>query len=228
MPDINADFTQRILLHTEDMPWIPSPIKGVDRRMLDRLGDETARATSIVRYAPNSHFSPHTHHGGEEFLVLDGVFEDEHGSYPSGTYVRNPPTSKHTPGSAPGCTIFVKLWQFDLNDRHQVRKNINQPNMILSSQKNTHFLSLYQDQFESVRIERLQAGDEFSLNCTGGAELLVLRGNLTEAGDRLNRHSWCRLPDDYHYVGRAGDGGCMLWIKSGHLRYARRPDIRSN
>ena len=62
--EINADFSKRAAVHAARLPWIPSPIKGVDRRMLDRIGDEVARATSIVRYAPHSHFSPHTHGGG--------------------------------------------------------------------------------------------------------------------------------------------------------------------
>ena len=81
--------------------------------MLDRIGAEVARATSIVRYAPASRFPAHVHGGGEEFLVLDGVFQDEHGDFPAGAYIRNPPQSRHTPRSAPGCIIFVKLWQFD-------------------------------------------------------------------------------------------------------------------
>jgi anti-sigma factor ChrR (cupin superfamily) len=79
------------------------------------------RATSIVRYAPHSHFSPHAHSGGEEFLVLDGVFQDDHGDSPTGSYIRNPPTSHHTPRSVSRCVIFVKLWQFDPDDRTQVR-----------------------------------------------------------------------------------------------------------
>jgi anti-sigma factor ChrR (cupin superfamily) len=118
---LNADFTQRAAMHGTRLPWTPSPIAGVDRRMLERIGGEVARATSIVRYAPNSHFSAHTHEGGEEFLVLEGVFSDEHGDFPAGSYVRNPPTSRHAPGSEPGCIIFVKLWQFDLDDRAHVR-----------------------------------------------------------------------------------------------------------
>ena len=118
---LNADFTRRAVVHAGTLDWVVSPMAGVHRRMLDRIGDEVARATSIVRYAQDSHFSPHVHDGGEEFLVLDGVFQDEHGDYPAGSYVRNPPTSRHTPGSAAGCTIFVKLWQFDLADRTQVR-----------------------------------------------------------------------------------------------------------
>src|SRR5262245_3272776 len=106
--ELNADFSQRVAIHAARLAWVPSPMAGVERRMLDRIGEEVARATSIVRYAPHSHFSPHTHGGGEEFLVLDGIFQDEHGDYPAGSYVRNPPTTRHTPGSEPGCVIFVK------------------------------------------------------------------------------------------------------------------------
>ena len=94
--------------------------------MLDRIGDEVARATSIVRYAPRSRFSAHTHGGGEEFLVLEGVFQDDHADYPAGYYVRNPPTSSHRPGSEAGCVIFVKLWQFAPDDRTQVRIDTRQ------------------------------------------------------------------------------------------------------
>src|SRR6056297_2598515 len=68
---------------------------GVRRRMLDRIGNEVARATTIVRFDPGSAFSAHTHDGGEEYLVLDGTFQDEDGDFPAGSYVRNPPTSSH-------------------------------------------------------------------------------------------------------------------------------------
>ena len=107
--ELNADFSKRAVVHAARVSWVPSPIAGVERRMLDRIGEEVSRATSIVRYAPNSHFSAHTHGGGEEFFVLDGVFSDEHGDFPAGSYIRNPPGSRHTPGSEKGCTIFVKL-----------------------------------------------------------------------------------------------------------------------
>ena len=107
--ELNADFTRNVIVRPADNDWVASPMPGVDRMMLDRIGDEVARATSIVRYAAGSRFSPHTHGGGEEFIVLDGVFEDEHGAFPEGAYIRNPPTSSHTPGSEPGCVIFVEL-----------------------------------------------------------------------------------------------------------------------
>ena len=76
--------------------------RACERRMLERDGEEVARATSVVRYAPNSSFDPHTHGGGEEFFVLDGVFSDEHGDFGPGTYVRNPPGSRHTPRQRQG------------------------------------------------------------------------------------------------------------------------------
>src|SRR5690242_18497475 len=123
--EINAYFSRRVAVHAALLPWVPSPMAGVERRMLDRIGDEVARATSIVRYAAGSRFSPHTHGGGEELLVLDGVFEDEHGAFAAGSYVRNPPTSRHTPGSSAGCILFVKLWQFDRADRKELRLNTN-------------------------------------------------------------------------------------------------------
>ena len=88
---INDDLTSPILLDASSMAWSSGPAAGVDRRMLYREGGEVARATSIVRYAPGSAFPPHVHNGGEEILVLDGTFQDEHGDYPVGSYFRNPP-----------------------------------------------------------------------------------------------------------------------------------------
>lgn len=117
---INADFEQRVVIQPTDYHWIESPMPGVERMMLDRVGDEVARATSVVRYAPHSEFSSHTHNGGEEFLVLEGVFSDEHQSYSKGSYVRNPIGTSHTPKiGKEGATIFVKLHQFDRDDKEQ-------------------------------------------------------------------------------------------------------------
>ncbi len=95
--DVNADFSKRILLHSDEIEWTESPMAGVDRRRLDRIDNDVDRVTTIVRYAPNSSFSPHVHTGGEEFIVLEGIFEDDYGNWPTGSYIRNPPTSKHKP-----------------------------------------------------------------------------------------------------------------------------------
>ena len=99
--NVNADLSQRAVVDSEQLPWVDSPLKGVQRRMLERDGDEVARATSIVRYAPESAFSAHSHGAGEEFLVLEGVFSDEHGDFGPGMYVRNPPGRGTRRGAAP-------------------------------------------------------------------------------------------------------------------------------
>ncbi|MGJ8621960.1 MAG: cupin domain-containing protein [Yoonia sp.] len=214
--ELNADFTQRALIHSHDMPWVASPMPGVDRRMLDRIGDEVARATSIVRYAPGSHFSAHTHNGGEEFIVLDGVFQDEHGDYPAGTYVRNPPKTSHTPGAEQGCTIFVKLWQFDADDRNQFRKEMD---------NGTPVHVLHEDAREVVRFVNLSAGQSFTETPKGGAELLILSGDATEAGDTLVTGSWLRLPEGAKLDLTAGADGAKFWIKTGHLPFAAAPSV---
>jgi hypothetical protein len=107
--NINSDYSKRVVINHHDLPWVPSPETGVERRMLERQGDELARATSIVRYQPGSQFQNHAHEFGEEILVLDGLLSDEFGDYPAGTFIMNPPGSSHTPFSKNGCTLFVKL-----------------------------------------------------------------------------------------------------------------------
>ncbi|MEL7430612.1 MAG: cupin domain-containing protein [Pseudomonadota bacterium] len=216
---LNSDFTQRALVHAGKQEWVPSPMKGVDRRMLDRIGDEVARATSIVRYAPGSHFSAHTHTGGEEFLVLEGVFQDEHGDFPAGTYVRNPPTSSHTPGSEPGCTIFVKLWQFDPDDRHQMSMDTRtQTWSVDPTRSGVQIMELHRDKHESVVLERWAPGQAVTLDSPDGLEVLVLEGSFEEGGEVLEYQSWLRLPKAVSTPAIAGENGCKLWIKRDHLR----------
>lgn len=220
--ELNADFSQRVLVHSADMPWQTSPSAGVERRMLDRIGGEVARATTIVRFAPGHSFSPHTHGGGEEFIVLEGVFQDEHGDYPAGTYVRNPPTTRHTPGSAQGCTIFVKLWQFDPQDRNQFRKDMTEG--LVPVAEGVKRAVLHEDAREVVTFHELSPGARLAVDAPGGIELLVLGGTLTEGGDRLGQGAWLRLPDGRALAAVAGDTGATVWMKTGHLRFVAAPD----
>jgi anti-sigma factor ChrR (cupin superfamily) len=220
--ELNADFSQRVVVHAARVPWVPSPIAGVERRMLDRVGDEVARATSIVRYAPDSRFSAHTHGGGEEFLVLDGVFQDEHGDFPAGSYIRNPPTSRHTPGSKPGCTIFVKLWQFDADDRTHVRIDTGKmPFLPVPARPGVEVMPLFRDTREDVRLERWAPGADVTLDARGGLELLVLDGAFRAADESFELQSWLRLPVGATLDARAGASGARIWIKSGHLAQAQ-------
>ncbi len=215
---INAEFDRRIVVHSADLDWLESPMAGVERRTLDRVGGEVARATSIVRYAPGSHFSPHVHTGGEEFVVLEGVFQDEHGDFPAGSYIRNPPQSSHTPGSEPGCVIFVKLWQFNPEDRTHVRlRTDHMPAVPHRGLPGVSVIPLYQDPLETVSIQDWEPGAELDLDVPGGAELLVLNGSLTEQGDPLGQFSWLRVPTGGRIQAKAGGEGARVWLKTGHL-----------
>ncbi|WP_108813727.1 cupin domain-containing protein [Loktanella sp. Alg231-35] len=221
--ELNADFTQRALVHSESLDWIASPMPGVDRRMLDRIGDEVARATSIVRYASGSTFSAHTHTGGEEFIVLEGVFQDEHGDYPAGTYVRNPPTTSHTPGAAEGCTIFVKLWQFDPDDRTQFRMVMDDGLTPIADGISAK--TLHKDTKEQVRFVSLAPRVTLNETPQGGVELLMIAGSGVEGGDTLTKGSWLRLPEGAPLNLTADDDGARVWIKTGHLPFAQAPAI---
>lgn len=222
---INADFAQRVVVHGKEMAWKDSPIAGVGRKMLDRIGDEVARATTLVRYDPGSWFSAHVHSGGEEFIVVEGVFEDEHGIYPAGSYIRNPPLTQHTPGSVKGCTIFVKLWQFDPDDRNPVRLNINSMKAKpVFERPGVSVIPLYQDTHEEVRVEVWQPGAKVNITATWGTELFVLEGSFEESGDHLQSQSWLRAPIDSKIVATAGSFGTRVWIKTGHLRFVNAPN----
>ena len=216
--ELNADFSRRVAVHAARLPWVASPMAGVERRMLDRIGDEVARATSIVRYAPGSHFSPHTHGGGEEFFVLEGIFQDEHGEFPAGAYVRNPPTTRHTPGSEPGCVLFVKLWQFDLSDRTQIGiDTCGMPYRPATGRPGVELIPLFCDSREEVRLERWAPAASITMELPGGAEVLALDGNFREGGERFEAQSWLRLPAGGTLYAKAGPEGCKVWVKTGHL-----------
>ncbi len=207
---INADFSKRAVVRFKDTAWVPSPAAGVERKMLDRIGEEVARATTIVRFAPGSQFDAHTHGGGEEYLVLEGVFQDETGDFPVGSYVRNPPTSRHTPAAADGAVILVKLHQFDPDDRTEVH--------VATADATERQLPLFRDQQEDVRIEFWEADTEVELDASGGLEVFVLDGSYTYENETLEEWDWLRLPPGAEFQARTGANGARVWIKSGHLR----------
>ena len=217
---INDDFTQRVVIETGTRPWVPSPLAGVERRMLDRLGAESGRATSIVRYAPESHFNAHVHDGGEEFLVLEGVFSDEHGDFGPGSYLRNPPGSSHRPFSKEGCTIFVKLWQMEPEEKNHVKIDTTaatwQPGLV----EGLEVMPLFNDGQENVALVRWQPGTSFPAHVhTDGEEILVLDGVFADESGRYPKGTWMRNPPGSQHS-PFSEEGCTLYVKTGHLSKA--------
>ncbi len=209
---LNTDLSRRTVVHAGRLDWVRTPAAGVERRMLFRIGQEQARATSIVRYAPASRFARHTHPGGEEFLVLEGVFEDDAGAYPAGSYVRNPPGSAHAPASTGGCVIFVKLWQFRQDDL--------QPLVWRAGAAQATPAVLFDDSDERVWIGEWAAGAPIDLPNARGLELLVLSGGFTQQGERFSRWSWLRLPAGSDLKACAAGSGARIWLKSAPLLHA--------
>jgi len=212
---INADFSLPALVVPAADAWIESPETGVDRLMLDRIGGEVARATSLVRYAAGSSFPEHRHPLGEEFLVLDGVFSDEHADYPAGTYVRNPPGTSHAPSSRDGCRIFVKLRQFDPDDLEPVVVDTSASEGWSGSVPAR--LHLHRHGSEHVEMLRLSRGEVFEFTAPdGGAEILIVKGTLEVDGESLPSESWLRMPAGATRLLAAGKNA-VLWTKTGHL-----------
>jgi anti-sigma factor ChrR (cupin superfamily) len=214
---VHADFDRRIVLRPEDRRWVPSPMPGVERQLLDRLGDEVARATSVVRYAPGSRFSPHTHGGGEELLVLEGTFSDESGDFGPGSYVRNPIGSTHAPHSERGCRLLVKLHQFDPEDRRRVVVHTRNEAFAPGLVPGLTVLPLHQHGTESVALVRWAPGTRFQPHRHwGGEEILVLEGVFEDEHGAYPAGTWLRSPHGSTHA-PFSEKGCLIYVKTGHL-----------
>lgn len=214
---IHADLTERAEVDSATLEWVPSPMAGVERRMLERDGDEVARATSLVRYAPGSAFSAHEHDLGEEFLVLDGVFSDETGDFPKGMYVRNPPGSRHIPSSEPGAVILVKLRQMRPEDDAYVRVNTLDPTGWQEGRPGEHILPLFIRPDEEVVMLDWERGAQLDeQDFPGGVEYFVIEGSFEDQSGHYDQGTWLRLPAGSRQTIRTSHGA-RVWRKSGHL-----------
>lgn len=221
---LHADLDQRAVLDTLALPWTPSPMAGVERRMLDRRGGELARATSIVRYAPGSRFERHSHGGGEEILVLEGTFSDEAGDYPAGTYLRNPAGSSHAPFSEAGCTLLVKLRQMHPDDQQRLvvdtRQGCWHPGLVTGLE----VLPLHGFGSEHVALVRWAPGTRFHPHRhPGGEEILVLEGVFEDEQGHYPAGHWLRNPPGSMHRPWS-EQSCTIWVKTGHLPASLAPD----
>ena len=186
---------------------------------LDRVGDEVARATSVVRYAPHSEFSSHTHNGGEEFLVLEGVFSDEHQSYSKGSYVRNPIGTSHTPKiGKEGATIFVKLHQFDRDDKEQKMIDTQNSPWQQGLVDGLTVMPLHEFKGEHAALVQWAPHTQFQVHKHwGGEEIFVLEGTFYDEYGRYPKGSWLRSPHMSQHTPFTKEDGALIYVKVGHL-----------
>ncbi|MGH8672451.1 MAG: cupin domain-containing protein [Burkholderiales bacterium] len=213
--NINSDLTQRVVIDTTQAEWLVSPSPGVLRKPLDRKGRESGRATSLVCYEPGAGYSPHSHDGGEEILVLEGVFSDECGDYPAGTYLLSPPGSTHAPFSRQGCLLFVKLHQYLGVGRRQIVLDTTQLEWLPGLVPGLSVKPLYNQSGypESVALVRWEPGTQFDAHIhPGGEEILVLDGVFEDEFGTYPSGSWLRNParSIHRPFSRAG---CTIYVK---------------
>lgn len=213
---LNMDFSQKVVVRSAEEAWQPSPAAGVERKLLEREEAERGRATSIVRYAAGAAFNTHEHPLGEEILVLEGVFSDENGDYPAGTYIRNPPSSKHAPFSREGCTLFVKLHQFATDDLATVRVNTKQTAW-LPGQGGLQVMPLHSFETEHCALVKWPAGEVFKPHRHfGGEEILVLSGEFIDEHGRYPAGTWLRSPHLSQHTPFVEEE-TIIYVKTGHL-----------
>jgi len=219
---INGDLSVRVAVDTAAMPWTPSPSRTVWRKRVHLVGPaEAGQVTSVVRYEPGSKFHAHDHPDGEEILVLEGVFSDEHGDWPAGTYLLNPEGFRHAPFSREGCVLFVKLRQYPGRTRTHVAAVTQRVPWRTSDSAGVEVQPLYsQREFaDSMRLERWGADASLGQRSyPGGAELFVLRGSFEDEQGRFGERAWLRLPPGAVHTPATSDG-CELYIKEGGFAY---------
>jgi anti-sigma factor ChrR (cupin superfamily) len=219
---IHGDLSVRVVVDPKTLPWTASPSGTVWRKRLHLVGPtESGQVTSIVRYQENSQFPSHDHPEGEEILVLDGVFSDEHGDWPAGSYLLNPEGFRHAPYSRGGCLLFVKLRQFPGKSRRHVATNTEIVPWRSGHGCMTKPLYEQPGYTDSTRLELWLPGTNFGeVSYQRGAELLVLRGSLEDDLGVYDTHTWLRFPAHSTHHPRTATG-CELYIKEGGLTYLR-------
>jgi anti-sigma factor ChrR (cupin superfamily) len=184
--------------------------------MLDRIGDEQAKATSIVRYEPNTRFVAHRHDLGEEILVLDGVLSDEYGDYPAGTYLMNPPGSSHAPYSESGCTLFVKLRHLGDEQRERELIDTNTAEWLQGLVPGLTVMPLMRQGSGSTLV-RWAPNTYFNPHRHyGGEEIYVVDGVFADEYGTYPKGSWIRSPHLSMHTPYSKEG-CTIFVKTGHL-----------
>lgn len=216
---LNSDLSVFARIDTNAVDWQPSPSPSVFRKRLDLAGDkEASRVTSVVRYAPDSAFHSHPHPDGEEILVLDGVFSDEHGDYPAGTFLLNPEGFEHAPRSKEGCVLFVKLRQYP-GVRRQVTVDTTGGTWRQGLVPGIEVQDLYHEDGhrEHIRLARFAPGAATPEHeHDGGEEIFVIEGSVADAHGMHPAGTWLRYPDGSRHTLSAPDGA-LIYVKSGHL-----------
>jgi len=215
--ELNADHSQRVVMETATMPWETSEADGVLRKRLERVDAKPEPVTTVVRYQADSSFPAHSHIKGEEIFVLEGTFSDDHGDYEAGSYLRNPPGSKHSPFSKQGCTIFVKLQQFQVSDKYQFYLQTKKQQWLPGLVPGLSVMPLHEHIHEHAALVKWEANTIFQPHRhIGGEEIFVLEGTFEDEFGSYPKGTWLRNPPNSFHTPFTKEG-CTIFVKTGHL-----------
>jgi len=215
--ELNADFSQRAVLENANMQWETSEADGVLRKRLERINTKPEPVTTIVRYQDDSAFPAHQHIKGEEIYVLEGTFSDNHGDYQAGSYLRNPAGTSHSPFSKQGCTIFVKLQQFQASDVMQLHIQTKQQKWLPGLVPGLSVMPLHEHKNEHVALVKWDANTIFQPHLhVGGEEIFVLEGTFEDEFGSYPKGTWLRNPSNSTHTPFTREG-CVIYVKTGHL-----------
>lgn len=215
---LNQDYTKRVVIDTGSQAWEESYAGGVARKKLERQAEESGKATSIVRYEAGARFPTHNHPAGEEIFVLEGVFSDENGDYPAGTYIRNPAGTSHAPFSEQGCVIFVKLCYFDAQDNEQIVVDTHESQWLPGLVDGLEVMPLHSFASEHTALVKWKPGTKFkSHKHWGGEEIFVLRGTFSDELGHYSEGCWMRSPHLSEHLPFVEEQETVILVKTGHL-----------
>lgn len=219
---LNGDLTRYVSVDTTTLEWAPSPSGTVFRKRVHRVGPaESGQVTSVVRYEADASFHAHGHPDGEEILVLDGVFSDEHGDWPKGAFLLNPEGFRHAPFSKDGCLLLVKLRQYPGEARIHVALNTSSLPWVPTTRAGVARKTLYEQSGfkDTIRLERWAAGTVLdTVTYPGGAEIFVMDGGFVDEHGAHRSGTWCRFPVGASHHPRT-ETGCTVYLKEGGLAY---------
>jgi anti-sigma factor ChrR (cupin superfamily) len=214
---LNMDFSKAICSHPDTQQWQKSPADGVSRIALEQEASESGHTTSFVKFEAGAFFPPHRHPNGEEIYVLEGVFSDENGDYPAGSYIRNPPGSQHKPFTRDGCTLFVKLDQFSAGDTKHVVSRA-EDRQWRAGIGNLKVSSLHVFETESTALVWWPENEVFQPHSHwGGEEIVVIDGTFIDEHGHYPKGSWIRSPHLSRHFPRV-EKETLILVKVGHLK----------
>lgn len=218
IPSKHADFKQRVVLDSTPLPWQNSDVTGVKIKVLEAVQSGEPRLTMLIQFDAGSFYDLRQHHGGEEFLVLEGSINDENGIYETGCYVRNPVGTRHILTSSTGCILFAKMGEFSELDREHRQIETHSESLWLPGPVDgTSVLPLHMYDTRSVLLIRWDDDAKFKPNLhPQGEEVFVISGKLRDDEQDYTNHHWIRNPIP-HWQSWAAEKNTLVYYKNGHF-----------